>query len=141
MIATDRLICRTLLAALALILSALPGLAQVPDGPIVAEVVTTGNRITPTAQIIGQLKTRPSLTFSEQNARDDVQKLKESGAFADVRVLTRPGADKKIVVIFELAELPSLIREVVYKGAKHMKQADLEATTGLLHVLGALVDD
>jgi outer membrane protein insertion porin family len=131
MIATDRLICRTLLAALALVLPAAITVAQIPDGPIVAEVVTSGNRITPREQIIGQLKTRPGLTFSEQNARDDVQKLKESGAFADVRVLTRPGADKKVVVIFELAELPSLIREVVYKGAKHIKQADLEALTGL----------
>jgi outer membrane protein assembly complex protein YaeT len=130
MIATDRLICRTLLAALALLLPALAA-AQVPDGPVVSEVVTTGNRITPRDQIIGQLKTRPGLTFSEQNARDDVQKLKESGAFADVRVLTRPGPDKKVVVIFELAELPSLIREVVYKGAKHLKQSDLEGLTGL----------
>src|SRR5262245_28168603 len=131
MIATDRLICRTLLAALALILSQSFASAQVPDGPIVAEVVTSGNRITPRDQIIGQLKTRPGLTFSEQNARDDVQKLKESGAFADVRVLTRPGPDKKLIVIFELAELPSLIREVVYKGARHMKQAELEALSGL----------
>src|SRR5262245_26781609 len=131
MIATDRLISRNFLAALALLLPAMFAAAQAPEGPIVAEVVTTGNRITPREQIIGQLKTRPGLTFNEQNARDDVTKLKESGAFADVRVLTRPAADKKVVVIFELAELPSLIREVIYKGAKHMKQADLEALTGL----------
>src|SRR5262245_12975463 len=114
MIATDRLICRTLLAALALILSQPVSLAHVPDGPTAACVVTTGNLITPRDQIIGQPKTRPGNAFSEQNARDDVQKLKESGAFADVRVLTRNGPDKKLIVIFELAELPSLIRAVVY---------------------------
>src|SRR5207249_11196077 len=59
------------------------------------------------------------------------QKLKESGAFADVRVRTKPTPDKKLLVFFDLAELPSLIREVVYRGAKHMKQTELDALTGL----------
>lgn len=105
--------------------------AQTAEGPIVAEVVTRGHRIVPREQILGQIKTRAGAVFNEEHARDDVQKLKESGAFGDIRVSTRPAGDNKIVVIFDLAELPSLIREIVYKGAKHMKPKDLDALTGL----------
>ncbi len=105
--------------------------AQTAEGPFVAEVVTRGNRIVPREQILGQIKTRPGQIFDEEKAREDVQKLKESGAFGDIRVSTRPAGDNKVVVIFDLAELPSLIREIVYKGAKHMKQKDLDALTGL----------
>src|SRR5439155_1207055 len=36
-----------------------------------------------------------------------------------------------LVVIFDLAELPSLIREVEYKGVKHSKNTDLDSLTGL----------
>jgi outer membrane protein assembly complex protein YaeT len=133
MIVTERRKHRPIagLAALALLLLTSASDAQSTDGPIVADVVTSGNRITPKAQIIGQLKTRPGLAFSESNAREDVQKLKESGAFADVRVRLQNTADHKVVVIFDLAELPSLIREITYNGAKHMKTADLESLTGL----------
>src|SRR5579871_2410971 len=133
MIATDRQPYRTILAAAFLALLTVTTIArpQSGDSPIIASVVPAGNRITPTAQIMSQIKTRPGQPYSEATAREDVQKLKESGAFADVRVRVQNTVDHKIVVIFDLAELPSLVREIVYKGAKHKSTSDLETLTGL----------
>jgi outer membrane protein assembly complex protein YaeT len=127
----DRSPGRQWVALLALMALATPLFSQTADGPIIEEVLTRGHRIIPRDQILSQIKTRPGQRFDEEQAREDVQKLKESGAFGDIRVSTRSTGDKKVIVIFDLAELPSLIREIVYKGAKHMKPKDLDALTGL----------
>ena len=40
-------------------------------------------------------------------------------------------ADDKVNVVFEVREYPSIVQEIRYEGAKHLKDADLDALTGL----------
>ena len=126
----DRVPYRILIAAVGLILAAGAGLAEPAEGPVVSEVIPVGNRLTPNQQIIGQLKTRPGLRFSADAAQEDAQTLRAAG-FGDVRVRTQNTPDGRVIVFFDLAEMPNKIREVLYKGNKHLKQADLESLAGL----------
>jgi outer membrane protein insertion porin family len=128
--AMDRVPTRNLIAAACLFVVASLGRAEPSDGPIVADVIPVGNRLTPNQQIIGQLKTRPGLAFSAENAQEDAQTLRGAG-FGDVRVRTQKTADGRVIVYFDLAEMPNKIGEIVFKGAKHIKQADLDSLTSL----------
>jgi outer membrane protein insertion porin family len=128
--AMDRVPFRSLIAAVFLLLAAGVGRAEPTDGPVVAEVIPVGNRLTPNQQIIGQLKTRPGLSFSAAAAQEDAQTLRSAG-FSDVRVRTQTTADGRLIVYFDLAEMPNKIGEVIYKGAKHLKQTELESLSGL----------
>src|SRR5262245_25862944 len=115
--AMDRVPTRNLIAAACLFLIASLGRAEPSDGPIVSEVIPVGNRLTPNQQIIGQLKTRPGLTFSPANAQEDVQTLRGAG-FGDVRVRTQTASDGRLIVYFDVAEMPNKIGEIVFKGVK-----------------------
>lgn len=105
--------------------------AQPPTEVTVANVVATGNRLIPTEQILGQISTRKDGPFSQRRLQEDQQTLLRSGAFSDVRVRTQTNSDGRVTVFFDLAELPNLIREIRYDGAKHMKDDDLAELTGL----------
>lgn len=128
--AMDRVPYRMLIAAIGLVWAVGVGFAEPGEGPVVSEVIPVGNRLTPNQQIIGQLKTRPGLRFSADAAQEDAQKLRAAG-FGDVRVRTQTAADGRVIVYFDLAEMPNKIREVIYKGNKHLKQADLESMANL----------
>src|SRR5262249_5547617 len=49
----------------------------------------------------------------------------------DIRVLKQPTSDNKVIVYFQLKELPGVIKDIVYRGAHHLKNDDLESATGL----------
>jgi outer membrane protein insertion porin family len=108
------------------------GLAQAPPGKVlVADVIPQGNHLVPTQKIISLLKTRPGTEYSQQVVNEDLSRLYETRQFANIRVLTQPAPDGKIVVYFQLVEYPSTVQEIVYQGAKHVKPDDLAALTGL----------
>lgn len=125
----DRMPFRYLAVVAGLALAASFAYSQ-PADPIVADVIPVGNKLTPKAQIIGQLRTRPGSVFSADAAQEDAQTLRAAG-FGDVRVRTQNAPDGRLMVYFDLVEMPNLIREVVYGGAKHLKKKDLEDLSGL----------
>src|SRR5262249_43009843 len=80
---------------------------------------------------LGQVRTRPGNRFNQATVEQDVQDLRRTGAFTDVRVRTQPTGDGRLIVFFDVLEAPSLIQDVRYTGEKHMKREELDNLTGL----------
>jgi outer membrane protein assembly factor BamA len=113
-------------------------LAQTPQAPekvivadVIPQVVPQGSQTVPTQKIISLLKTRPGSEYQQEVVKEDVRRLTDTKQFADIRVMTQPTPDNKIIVYFQLKELPGVIQDVVYQGANHLKQDDLEGITNL----------
>jgi outer membrane protein assembly complex protein YaeT len=106
--------------------------AQVATGKVTVEdVVVYGNRTTPTARIMRDIRTRPGAEYNQTTVEEDVRRLTESRLLdkVQVRKVERPG--NKVIVQFYCTEYPSVIQEVIYKNAHHLKPDELEALTGL----------
>ncbi|MFL5342171.1 MAG: outer membrane protein assembly factor BamA [Gemmataceae bacterium] len=131
MTAMDRVPFRCLAVAAGLLLTAALGRAQPSGEPIVVDVVPVGNALIPKDQILGQIRTRAGQRFNQAAVEKDALELRRSGAFSDVRVRTQESSPGKVLVFFDVAELPSLIQEIKYTGAKHIKQEELDNLTGL----------
>jgi outer membrane protein assembly complex protein YaeT len=137
MTATDRASPAALRAAgvlAALLLGVATAPAQAPpaaDRCPVHDVVILGNRLVATAAVMGRLRTRPGSEYAQETVNDDVRRLYETHQFADIRVEVRPAAGGAVDVCFRLVECGNPIREIVYQGAKHLKQDDLNTVTGL----------
>jgi len=115
-----------------LVLLAAFSFAQTPSpGALVADVIPQGLRLMPTPKVMSLIHTRPGNEYSEETVREDVRRLYETHSFSDIRVELHTLPDKRIVVYFWFQELPSVIREIVFKGASHMSKDDLEQATGL----------
>ncbi len=129
--AMDRAVLRYLVVAAVFV--ALVGADTPSDNgsKIVGEVVPVGNHLLTPERVLAHVRTRPGQTFNLTVAEEDVRRLKSSGAFANARVRTAPGPDGKLIVYFDVAELPNLIREIRYDGAKHLSDEELEKITGL----------
>ncbi len=128
---------RTLWGSLAvLFLGFAASLAQSPaDKVFVADVIPQfipqASQTMPTQRIMSLIQTKPGTEYKAAVVAEDVRKLYETKLFADIRVVTQQTADKKVIVYFQLKELPGVVREILYLGANHLKKDDLEATTGL----------
>jgi len=127
----ERTAVRSLVGLSLCLLLAGEAIAQSPGEVTVADVIPTGNRLIPTEQILSQIGTRKDGPFSQQMLQSDQQALLRLGAFSDVRVRTQTSSDGRMIVYFDVAELPNLIREIRYDGAKHMKDEDLAKITEL----------
>lgn len=129
-------VSRAAFRLLAVVVAALapltPAAAQAPAGKvIVADVVVQGNRTVPTQKIMGTIKTRPGMEYKPDVVAEDVRKLYESRSFANIRVVEKPVDGGRVTVVFQVAELPSVVQDIVYQGAKHLKPDELESLTGL----------
>jgi hypothetical protein len=102
-----------------------------PPGTQVADVIPQGLHLVPTPKVMSLIHTRPGAEYSDETVREDVRRLYETHSFSDIRVETNILPDKRVVVNFWFRELPSVIREIVFKGAAHMSKDDLEQATGL----------
>jgi outer membrane protein insertion porin family len=106
--------------------------AQAPTGKVtVDDVIPQGNHNVPPQRIVNTIKTRPGLEFSQDVLDEDVRRLYETKLFANVRTYIQRTPDNKVKVYFVVAEFPTLVQEVVYNGAKHLKAEDLEQLTGI----------
>jgi outer membrane protein insertion porin family len=130
MIAMDRAPFRYAVVTAGLLLIAQLGSAQNTD-PIVADVVPTGNRLIPSDQITGQMKTKRGSRLSQTALEQDQFELKKSGAFSDVRIRTLQNPDGRITVFADVVEYPSLVQDVRYEGAKHLKVEELDQLSGI----------
>jgi outer membrane protein assembly complex protein YaeT len=124
--------CRRAAAVAGILLCATVSLAQGPAGKIyVADVIAQGNRLVPTQKIMSMIRTRPGMEYQPDVVADDVRKLYETRSFANIRVSEKTTDDGKVIVYFQFAELPSVVQEIQYLGAKHLKPDELETLTGL----------
>lgn len=98
---------------------------------VVPQVIPPGSQSMPKAKIMSYIRTRSGLEYNAEMVADDVRRLYETKLFADIRVLKQPTDDGKVTVYFQLKELPGVIQDLVYRGANHLKNDELESITGL----------
>ena len=135
--ATDRFILPDLRRAgalMGLLLCGVVALAQTPTGgpstsgkTIVADVIIQGNRTVTAQQISALIKTRAGAEYNPDTAQEDVRNLMSTTQFGNVEVVTRNAADGKVLVYFLVRDYPNLVKKVVYQGAKHPSDDDLNA--------------
>ena len=101
------------------------------DRNLVDDLIVEGNRLVPARKIISLVKTRPGAEYQQSVVNADVRRLSETGRFANVRAYTRRTAADKVKVYLVVAELPTAVQEVLYRGTKHLTPDELEAITGL----------
>ena len=120
------LACGTLCQA-----QALPVPSQ--DKVYVEDVIPQGNRTVATPRIMSIIKTHPGSEYKRDVVEEDIRKLYETKAFAVVRLVLKPSPtdSHRVIVCFQFRELPSVVREVKYEGAKHLKQEELDSLTGI----------
>lgn len=107
-------------------------LAQAPAGKVmVADVLPEGNRMVPTQRIMGLIRTRPGVEYSPGTVDEDVRRLYDTRSFSDIRVRLDNLPNNRVNVHFKFVELPSVVQEIIYGGAKHLSKEDLESATGL----------
>src|SRR5262245_58883579 len=129
--AMDRALVRFALVAAGLLLAICLGYAQNPSDPLVADVIPVGNKLVSRERILNQMRTKPGNIFKLSALEDDQRTLIQSGAFSDVRMRTQTGPDGRITVFVDVAEMPSLIKEIKYEGNKTLKEDALANLTGL----------
>jgi outer membrane protein assembly complex protein YaeT len=124
---------RAALIALALLaaLSAQLALGQAPQAgkDTVAQVVVVGNRNITTERVMTEIRTRPGVTYTVQGVQDDINRLAATHLFKHLAVRTQNTTDGRLVVIFEVQEHPKLVREIVFKHAKHLSEEELQNMT------------
>jgi outer membrane protein insertion porin family len=98
-------------------------------GQQVAEIRIVGNATVPTAQIVGQLRTRTGRQFDDTIVQRDVRTLATLGWFVNVRPLYEDTPQGRIV-IFEVVERPTT-RYVTYLGNKKVTDKTLSKQTNL----------
>jgi outer membrane protein assembly complex protein YaeT len=112
-------------ALLGVFVCGLTALAQAPAARVVvADVVVSGNKLTPTQQIANLLKTRAGADYNADTVQEDVRTLYATKQFANVQAETRPQPDGRIVVYFIVRDVPSVIQRIVYNGAHHLGSDD-----------------
>ena len=104
---------------------------QTPEGKAVAEVQPRNNRSTPAARILAEVQTRAGQPYKQATVDADVARLMATKLFALVTPYYQLTADDKVTVIFEVKEYPSVVQEIRYEGAKHLKDEELDTITGL----------
>jgi len=123
---------RTAAALMGMLLCVAITLAQAkPEKVLIDDVIPEGNHAVPTQKIISLIKTRPGGEYKQEVINEDVRKLSETHLFANVRVYTQRTPDNKLKVYFIVAEFPSSIQDIEYRGAKHLRPDELETVTGL----------
>ena len=123
-----------------LLLGGLACLAQAPvappagaaaNKPIVGDVLIQGSRFITAQQIKSQLKTRVGAPFDEETAREDARTIMGTHQFANVEVLPAPQTDGRVFVYFLVKDFDTAVKKVIYEGAKHLKDDDLNVVSGV----------
>jgi outer membrane protein insertion porin family len=118
-----------LLTALALLW---PGLGRAQQGKeMVADVVIAGARSVPVEKAMRYVHTRKNMEYSRAIIQGDLDRLAETHMFKNIRARTEPTADGRVIVYFDVQEHPSVVREVIYKNARHLSDKELDNLTGI----------
>ncbi len=103
-----------------------------PGKTTVADVIVQppGDYGLPPGRIMSLIKTRAGNELSKATLDEDYRALFETKAFADIRISQQEVAPGKVNVYFYLTPLPSRVQEIVYEGAKHGSNDDLDKAVG-----------
>jgi len=123
-------------SVLALLLGGVACLAQAPapaaaGKAIISDVIIQGNRQVTTETIRAQLKTRPGAEYNPEVVQDDVRTLYSTRQFGNVRAQEEQDGPGRVKIYFYVRDLRSTVEEVVYQGAKHIKDDELSQLTGV----------
>ena len=122
---------RGMLGMVVLVAGATGALAQSLDGQTVAEVSVRGQHSVTSESILAKIKTRKDRTYSQTDLQSDVATLMATRQFARVTPFIQPADPGQVSVIPEVQEYPSVVQEIRYDGAKHLKDDELNTITGL----------
>jgi outer membrane protein assembly factor BamA len=109
--------------------------AQVPGpgGPtnqsLIKEVIVQGNKGVTPERIMGFIRTRAGTYYNAEQLKKDTEALLATKLFsnAEVRYQLLPG--NQVNVYFVVNEYSNVIREVIFKNARHLSQTKLEELT------------
>mgnify|MGYP001770759317 CR=1 FL=1 len=122
--------CRWTWAVVLAALSTLAGSAQESvQETTIAEIHIVGCRRIPEARVMNEVRLRPGQTYKPHQVCEAVRRLDATGWFYSVAVEEKDSAAGKVLT-FRVIERP-VVHEVVYEGAKHVRQDELEKITGL----------
>src|SRR5579862_5463623 len=94
----------------------LGAMANTPAAKVsVADVVVTGNHVTPTPTVMTYIKTRPGFAYDAALVQEDARNLVATGLFASVSVQIVNVADGKVNVVFQLRDRPTTIQKIEYR--------------------------
>ena len=122
-----------LLAVAVLLFGAASSRAESPVGKVIARVVPVNNRVHSEELILSQMpNTRPGKVYDDALVQTDVRQLLSTRWFAPggVRVDTAVEGGR-VTVFVHVIELNNIISEVVYIGAQHLNESQLNDLTGL----------
>jgi outer membrane protein assembly complex protein YaeT len=116
----------------ALVATAATGWAQTPPTTVkVADVVVFGNHTIPTDTIMKMIRTDKGKDYDVAKIEEDVRRLIDSRLLANVKVEKEEVSPGWVKLNFVCVEYPSVVREIVYKNAKHLKPDELDNLTRL----------
>ncbi len=128
------LLCAVCLAGWLLTATAhaqLPG----PGGPtnqsLIKEVLVQGNKGVTTERILGIVRTRAGMFYNAEQLRKDTEALLATKLFSNVEVRYLSLPNNQVNVYFVVSEYSHVIREVIYKNARHLSPTKCEEITEL----------
>ncbi|MBY0460860.1 MAG: hypothetical protein K2V38_26370, partial [Gemmataceae bacterium] len=107
--------------------------ADNPQGKVIADIQTAGNRKCTTQQILNIMHSRAGRPYDQSTMQEDVRRLQSTRWFIpeSISVVTTNETDGRITVTVVVSELPSTIQDIVYRGAQHISGDTLRTLTGL----------
>jgi outer membrane protein assembly complex protein YaeT len=119
-----------LLGLAASYLPAQPSLGQNPGNRVlVANVFFDGVKNIPIDKAMLYVHTKPGQEYSDAVAQKDIERLAASHLCRPLTVRTESTTDGRVNVIFVVREFRSVVREVVFKHAKHVDVKELQNLT------------
>jgi outer membrane protein insertion porin family len=106
--------------------AAVAGAQTTARGPIVTDIVVTGNQNVSTYTILSKIKTRAGRPFDQEVLKEDERTLLATGSFRMAKPEVRTTPDGKFLVVFQIEEHPNLIQDVIFKNSRHLKPDDIE---------------
>ncbi|MBN1586296.1 MAG: outer membrane protein assembly factor BamA [Candidatus Omnitrophica bacterium] len=93
-------------------------------GPVVREVIVSGQRATSSDTILARVKTRRGIPFSETVLNEDLKRIYAMGFFTDVSIDVKEETDG-VYVTFLVVEKP-VLKEVQFEGNRRIRSARLQ---------------
>lgn len=119
-----------LVALAAAFLSAQPGHTQnLGNRVLVANVYFDGVKNIPIDKAMLYVHTKPGQEYSDAVAQKDIERLAASHLCRPLDVRTESTTDGRVNVIFVVREFRSVVREVVFKHAKHVDVKEMQNLT------------
>ncbi|MBV9125559.1 MAG: outer membrane protein assembly factor BamA [Planctomycetes bacterium] len=102
-----------------------------PAKVMVADVRPQGLHNVPPGQVMALIQTRVGQEYKKATVEEDVRRLYQTRSFRNIQVVEQYTNDGNVIVYFQFQEVPSLVQDIIYQGAKHAGVDDLNGVTGL----------